>query len=141
MLTHPRILVVEDEPLARLAICEHLERLKFHVLEAGSGESAITILKRIGSHVDLIFSDVRMPGKIDGFGLADWVHRNLPCIPLILTSGHIQERPMHHLATGDMFLPKPYGLRELTARLCALVTSRCIRQAANTIPESRDSDR
>lgn len=104
-----RILFVEDEFLIRLAICEELRASSYHVIEAANAEEAIAILKS-SSHIDLIMTDVRMPGAIDGLGLVAWVRRLHPKLPVIITSGHLPRGSTFDEATT--FLPKPYGTLE-----------------------------
>lgn len=108
----PRILVVEDEFLIRLLVADHLRESGFIVLEAFNGEEAIAILKS-GALVDLVFTDVRMPGAIDGLGLLDFIKQAAPDLPVIVTSGHLQ--PDLALAGGAVqFLPKPCDLDGIT---------------------------
>jgi CheY-like chemotaxis protein len=105
---HPSILVVEDEFLVRLIICDELRAAEYNVIEAVNGDEAVAILKS-GARVDLIFSDVRMPGAIDGLGLLAFVRQAYPTTPVIITSGHL--RPDLALADGaTQFLSKPYSI-------------------------------
>ena len=82
----PAILLVEDEVLVRLALSDYLQECGFKVYEAGTAAEAIEILDSKEVIIDLVFSDVRMPGGMDGFGLASWVRAYRPGIPVILTS-------------------------------------------------------
>jgi CheY-like chemotaxis protein len=101
----PRILVVEDEFLIRLLISDALRDAGFDVIEAFNGDEAIDILST--APVDLVLSDVRMPGAIDGLELLRLVRETLPALPVILTSGHLA--PDEALAKGaTRFLAKPY---------------------------------
>ena len=72
------VLVVEDEPMIRLALCTHLEEKGFEIREAACAADAVTILQEPGCPVNLVFSDVRMPGEMDGLGLSKWVFENRP---------------------------------------------------------------
>jgi CheY-like chemotaxis protein len=115
--------VVEDEVLVRLAVADYLRRCGYRVLEAGSGDEAPVILGT-GEAVELVFSDVRMPGATDGFGLARWVREHRPGVDVILTSGMARKAEK----AGDLcghgpLLAKPYNhdrllrrIRELLAR-------------------------
>ncbi|MET0546452.1 MAG: response regulator [Caulobacterales bacterium] len=80
------ILVVEDEVLVRLDIAEYLRGEGYTVLEAASGDEALTVFGAV-DEVDLVFSDINMPGALDGKALAIWLSENNPQIPVILTSG------------------------------------------------------
>lgn len=80
------ILIAEDEVLIRLALAEYLRECGYRVLEASNADEAIAVLQAEQA-VELVFSDVQMPGSTDGFGLARWVRANRPTIKVILTSG------------------------------------------------------
>jgi CheY-like chemotaxis protein len=82
----PTVLVVEDEVLIRLEITEYLRSQGFRVLVAANGDEAKQILSS-GERIEVLFSDVNMPGNIDGLELAYWVRQNQPWIEVILTSG------------------------------------------------------
>ena len=105
--THRKcILVVEDEFLIRTLISDELRAEEYDVIEAISADEAIAILKA-GVRIDLIFTDVRMPGDIDGLGLLAYVKQSHPYIPVVMTSGHLPAE----MALSDgaaLFLPKPY---------------------------------
>jgi len=66
---------------------DYLQECGFKVLEASSADEAILIIEKSDVFIDLVFSDVSMPGTIDGFALAHWVRTNRPGLPIILTSG------------------------------------------------------
>lgn len=103
-----RILVVEDELLIRLLVSDELRSAGFDVIEAADADEALTILGSL-VRVDLIISDVRMPGSLDGLGLLAVVRETYPTIPVIITSGHVESR--HAIADGAArFLAKPYGM-------------------------------
>src|SRR5215475_1706767 len=82
----PSVLVVEDDVLVRVVVAGYLRDCGFEVIEAGDASEAIRILEA-GIEVDVVFSDVNMPGDMDGFGLAQWVRREREHIKVILTSG------------------------------------------------------
>jgi CheY-like chemotaxis protein len=83
------ILVAEDEVLVRHDISEYLRDLGFNVVEANSAAEAIQVLKN-SIEVSLVFTDVRMPGTVDGADLARYVKAHCPQIPVLVTSGHIR---------------------------------------------------
>ncbi|MFC5085869.1 response regulator [Microvirga arabica] len=83
----PTILVVEDEVLVRLVIADYLRECGYKVYEAVNAGEALEVLQSSRVPIDVVFSDVQMPGEIDGFGLARWVRANKPGVQVILTSG------------------------------------------------------
>lgn len=82
----PTVLVVEDEVLIRLAIADYLRACGYHVLEANDAAEAKRVLDA-AAPIDVVFSDVQMPGPADGFALARWVRAHHPRVKVILTSG------------------------------------------------------
>lgn len=110
----PTILVVEDDDLVRMVGADIIAEAGFKVLEAASADEALAILE--GADVELVFSDVDMPGSMDGIALAHLVHGRWPNIRMILTSGK-------HVVTGAQlpddghFLQKPYNHRRLVAEI------------------------
>jgi CheY-like chemotaxis protein len=108
----PVILVVDDEILLRTMAAEYLRDRGFRVLEAANGDEAVTVLTT-PAVIDLVFSDVQMPGEIDGYALAQWVRANRSGIPVLLTSGYHGNR-----ADGDWpLLVKPYDYEVLLQRI------------------------
>ena len=101
------VLVVEDELLIRLMLSDRLRDVGYRVIEACNSDEALVLM---GTSVpDLIISDVRMPGSLDGLGLLAVVRETLPTLPVIITSGHLQAT----VATADgatQFVAKPYSL-------------------------------
>lgn len=103
-----RILLVEDEALIRILVAEELRDADYEVVEASSADEALELLGSSHS-VDLVISDVRMPGTIDGLGLLEAVKAQSPDLPFIVTSGHVEAS----LAIGrgaDQFLAKPFSM-------------------------------
>jgi two-component system, response regulator PdtaR len=100
------ILVIEDDELIRMMVADELRTTGFVVAEADSADVAKSYLDS-GNQVDLIFSDVRMPGSLDGLDLARLVHVRCPTLPIILASGYVGSDDI-----GDVgqFLPKPYDV-------------------------------
>jgi CheY-like chemotaxis protein len=99
---------VEDELLIRMMLADELREAGYDVTEAFNADEALVIL-RSPAPVDMILSDVRMPGSMDGIGLLRVVRSAYPKIPVIITSAHLQPA----LATIDgatRFIPKPYKL-------------------------------
>ena len=83
----PTVLVVEDEVLVRLEATDYLRNQGFRVLEAANADEAKQLLSS-GERIEVLFSDVNMPGSLDGLELALWVRENQPWIEIILTSGN-----------------------------------------------------
>src|SRR4051812_37334737 len=83
------VLLVEDEALIRMSLADFLEDRGFEVIETATAAEAIEVLRTSIERIDLVFSDVRMPGEMDGFGLAAWLQVNHQGLPVILTSGDI----------------------------------------------------
>jgi CheY-like chemotaxis protein len=113
---HPvTILVVEDNALVRLVAVEFLEDSGFKVVEADSADGAIDLLTNDGP-IDAVFSDVQMPGTMDGVELARWISREKPGVKVLLTSGNA---PMQ---LDVPILPKPYDLPSVARRLKGMVS-------------------
>jgi DNA-binding NtrC family response regulator len=103
-----RILLVEDELLIRLLVSDELRNAGFEVIEAVNADEALTVLGSL-VRVDLIISDVRMPGSLDGLGLLAAVRVKYPTLPVIITSGHLESKAA--VAGGaTRFLAKPFGM-------------------------------
>ena len=94
----PVVLIVEDDVLLRLTIAGSLRDAGFEVLEAANAAEAVQILKCIP--VDALFSDIDMPGRMDGCALAQWVHQRELNVRIILTSG--PDRPVRLNVLGDL---------------------------------------
>jgi CheY-like chemotaxis protein len=87
------ILVVEDDAMVRMPISEYLRDCGYTVLEAGDAAEAIATMLA-AEQVSVVFSDIRMPGPMDGFGLARWLQNNHPDVPILLTSGYNSSRSL-----------------------------------------------
>ncbi|MFX0541467.1 ATP-binding protein [Roseovarius sp. S4756] len=108
------ILVVEDDDRVREATLKRLEALGYAVIESSDGSGALNLLAE-GEPVDLVFSDVVMPGGISGYDLADEVAQHYPQVAVLLTSGHISIRRAPHKGAGPVpeLLKKPYSMAVL----------------------------
>ena len=102
----PVVLIVEDEFLLRMNAVEMIEEAGFEVFEAGNADEAIAILE---SRLDIrvVFTDIQMPGAMDGLKLAAAVRSRWPPIKIIATSGYCAIRE-GDLPKGGVFLSKPY---------------------------------
>lgn len=100
------VLVVEDEPLIRMAAADIFEDAGFEALEAADAQQAILLLES-RHDIILLFTDVDMPGVMDGIQLAEHVRERWPPIGLVVVSGHL-ELSAGMLPVGAAFLTKPY---------------------------------
>lgn len=99
------VLVVDDEALVRMVVADILQQQGFHTIEAGSGDEALDVLES-RDDIAVIVSDIRMPGHIDGMGLAAIVASRWPAIATLLVSAYTG--PMiGALPEGVSFMPKP----------------------------------
>lgn len=116
--TGETILLVEDNPDVRRVTARRLQNLGYRVVEADSGARAIELLKA-GAKVDLVFSDVVMPGGISGFELVHWVRENIPAARVLLTSGFAEDvaRAGEAPAPELEILRKPYSGVDLARAL------------------------
>ena len=112
------VLLVEDEELLRALAAWRLEEAGFEVVQAANAAEALQVMKS-RADVDVLFTDVQMPGPLDGMGLARKVHEQRPNVLLLITSGNV--RP----AEGDIpdhghFLAKPYRPQDVISEIGAL---------------------
>lgn len=116
------VLVVDDEPSTRRLACGILSDLGYRVLEAGSADAAIGVLES-ETWVDLLFTDVVMPGAMNGLELGRWALRHRPEVKVLLTSGFPQQVSGKEARDGDglPFLKKPYSEQELDEAVRALL--------------------
>ena len=105
--SRPVVLVVEDEPLVRMDAADVLEQAGFEVIEAADARSAQEALER-RSDIGVLFTDVQMPGAMNGLDLAWLVHDRWPRIGLVITSGHLRPE-QQGLPDGAVFIAKPYA--------------------------------
>ena len=75
---HETILVVEDDVLIRMPIAQYLRDCGYKVIEAVNADEAMTVLLHRDKIIDIVFSDIEMPGSVDGFGLSKWIRENRP---------------------------------------------------------------
>jgi CheY-like chemotaxis protein len=125
MQNRPTVLIVEDEFLIAINAAAVFQKAGFNTIEASNADEAIAVLQARDVH--LIFTDIRMPGSMDGLKLARYVRDRWPPIKIMVTSGH------HLIQNGDLpdggvFLPKPYtdaavfaAIGQLTSNQAAVV--------------------
>src|SRR3982074_277565 len=116
----PVVLIVEDELLLRMNAVEMIEAAGFEAVEAANADEAIEILER-RRDITVVFTDIQMPGSMDGLKLARAVRGRWPPIKIVATSGRLDVSETD-LPEGGRFLAQPYSpvqvtgvLRELTA--------------------------
>ncbi len=108
----PVVLVVDDESLIRLYAVDILSDAGFVTIEAGDGEEALALLAR-HPEINVLFTDINMPGPLDGLELARKVHEARSDVQLIITSGRM--RPSQaELPDDGAFVAKPYEAAAIT---------------------------
>jgi DNA-binding NtrC family response regulator len=102
------ILVVEDDVLIRMPIAQYLRDCGYRVIETVNADEAMTVLLHRDTVVDIVFSDIEMPGTIDGFGLAKWIREHRPGTEIVLagTVPRSVDAAKELCEAGP--LPKPY---------------------------------
>lgn len=105
------VLVVEDEDLIRISLVGDLEDAGFVVFEASSADEALIVLEN-HPETSAVFTDIDMPGTMDGLTLSSVVRQSRPDIPIILTSGYLRV-PKNELPRGARFFSKPYDTRRV----------------------------
>ena len=112
------ILLTDDEAGVRLPLRRILEDSGYRVLEAGGGEEALAIADELNEPIDLLLTDVVMPG-MSGDELARRVTGSRPAVKVLFMSGYSQEAVMTHgqLVAGSGFLPKPFSAADLVDRV------------------------
>ncbi len=110
-MAKPVVLVVEDEPLLRLNAIDIAEESGALALEAANADEAFIVLEA-RSDIHIVFTDIHMPGSIDGLKLAHAVRHRWPPIHFIITSGKVSlgETEMPH---GSIFIGKPYAANDV----------------------------
>jgi len=109
------VLVVEDEALVRLSITEDLRDAGFVVCEARDADDALQKLQ-LHDQIRVIFTDIQMPGSMDGLRLAATVRNKWPQMGIIVTSGNLKPSP-DTFPEGGLFIPKPYASETVTSAI------------------------
>jgi CheY-like chemotaxis protein len=115
------VLVVEDEPKLRKVAVKMLERLGLRSMEAETAKDALDLLA--DTHVDVLFTDIELPGGMNGTELADAAQELDPNIKVLFTTGYARETSLHHRGLHERapWLLKPYSHQELARELKALL--------------------
>lgn len=126
-LSHPArdpfpatILIVEDDPILRFTLAMELSKVGFAVREAASADEAETVLET-GPQIDVVVTDIEMPGARDGIALARSVRAFHPQIRLVVVSGIIPDKGI--VGVADAFFGKPYDFDRLILRIRSLLAS------------------
>jgi CheY-like chemotaxis protein len=114
------VLIVEDHFYTRWGAAEYLRQSGHRVFEAMNVAEAIAIMSS-GTHIDIVFSDINMPGGQDGYFLAQWLEKTHPSIPILLTSGDPLNSGAHTPGPGLRFIRKPYDPVEVEQILLSML--------------------
>ena len=128
----PVVLVVEDEPLVRAVALAAVAAAGCDVIEAANADEAIVILAQ-RSDIHLIFTDIHMPGSMDGLKLAHVVRDRWPHVKIVATSGQARISEQH-LPLGGRFLPKPYKASQVANSLRELIYGQLVPTLAGQRP-------
>ncbi|HEX2134853.1 MAG TPA: response regulator [Microvirga sp.] len=112
------VLVVEDEFLVRETIVEELREAGFEVVEAATGEEAVQLCETI----DVLFTDIRLPGSLTGWDIAERCRAARPNLPVIYATGYSHVEPRR--VPGSVFFRKPYRAANVIRAIRELTTSR-----------------
>lgn len=107
MSTPIAVLVVEDEVMIRVDVADYLTHRGFEVYEADNADQALEIMEAV-PNIRLLFTDIDMPGSMDGLKLSATVRNRWPPVHIIVTSGH-RFVDKSELPAGSVFFAKPYG--------------------------------
>ncbi|MES2184031.1 MAG: PAS domain-containing protein [Pseudomonadota bacterium] len=114
------VLVVDDEPSVRLLVLEILREAGYAALEAADGASAMAIL-RSDARLDLLVTDVGLPGGMNGRQIADAARMDRPGLPVLFVTGYAEGAMSPQMPIGMHLMPKPFGMDALVARVKQLI--------------------
>jgi two-component sensor histidine kinase/ActR/RegA family two-component response regulator len=132
----PNVLVVEDEMVLRMRAVDIVEDAGFRPVEAVNADEALSILES-RSDISLLFTDIQMPGSMDGLKLAHAVHDRWPSIKIILVSGQVKPSDAEKPA-DSRFFGKPLGVEQMIAELQAMVGAGALKIVPNPAMSSAD---
>jgi CheY-like chemotaxis protein len=115
-IAQPTVLLVEDEPLISQLVADWLSERGFAVREAASGDEALDYLDR-GGEADVLFTDINLPGKINGTELAKHARGLRPDLPIVYASGRYRYCDLDPVVSRSVFVAKPYN----PADVCTLL--------------------
>jgi DNA-binding NtrC family response regulator len=122
------ILVVEDDVAVRMVISQYLRSCGFKVIEAANADEALVVLQKPDIMLDIVFSDIEMPGTMDGFGLAQWVRSNRPDLDVILAGTVARAATAATELCHEGPIPKPYEPQLVVDRINRLIAVRAARK-------------
>ena len=120
------VILVDNQPLIRTLIAELLRDAEFAVIESENACEALRVLDLLSPSIDVLFTDLHMPGEMNGLGLIRHVHKTWPWISLLLGSGELQPAEID-MPPVTRFLAKPY----VPARMIAQVRELAVARYAN----------
>jgi CheY-like chemotaxis protein len=115
------VLIVEDEPLLRMLAVEVVEEAGFVALEAADADEAVALLES-RSDIALLFTDINMPGSMDGLKLAHAVRDRWPPVKILVVSGQVRPQQAD-LPLNSCFVGKPYRKAAMVKELRSLISS------------------
>jgi two-component system, response regulator PdtaR len=108
------VLVVEDDFIVRVDVCDNLRSAGFVVIEVGTAHEALVVL-RARSDVAVVVTDIRMPGAMDGSGLIRQIRRHFPAVKVIAATAYENSEPV------DATIKKPYPVKKLITVIRSLL--------------------
>jgi CheY-like chemotaxis protein len=132
------VLVVEDEEIIRTVACEALNDAGFDVVETEHADEAVRILRKRAAEIHALFTDIQMPGSMDGLALAHLSRRSWPWIALLIASGLARPQAWE-LPKDSRFVIKPYRLDHIVGHLQEMLAGRLM--SPDRIKDQEMSDR
>ena len=105
------VLIVEDDPMINMAAVDAIVDQGYLALSAANADDALVVLAA-HPEIEVLFTDIKMPGSIDGLVLARLTHREHPLIDIVIASGNLRP-PADEMPAGAAFLPKPYSAKQI----------------------------
>ena len=109
------VLIVDDEPFIRVVLADLFGDAGFDVCEASSAAEAMSVLARLGYCIDLLLTDVKMPGDLDGLALAAWTRENCPNAKVVIMTAYPGMHAPEEVHVYDAFVRKPFNPSHLVA--------------------------
>jgi CheY-like chemotaxis protein len=122
------VLVVEDEVFIRMVISDYLRSCGYKVIEAANADEALIVLQHLDLTVDVVFTDIEMPGTMDGFALANWIRANRPGLDVFLAGSVSRAANVAADLCDSGPLPKPYDSHLVVDRIRQLIAARAARK-------------
>jgi DNA-binding NtrC family response regulator len=118
------ILVVEDDVLVRMPIAHYLRDCGYKVVEAANADEAVIVLSHKEIVIDIVFTDIEMPGALDGFGLAKWVREHRPGLDVIFAGTLPRTVETAKKLCEEGPIPKPYEAQAVHGHIRRLLATR-----------------